>query len=217
VVVSDSKYSEDEILRLSAVAEKRSEHPLASAILARANERFGKELPDPDSFESISGQGVRVSYRGDTLLLGNSRLLESNGVGIDGGTQTTLGELRADGKTAMILAVNDRVDGVIAVADTVKESALEAIRALRKMKIDVVMLTGDNKLTAQAIAHQLGIERYFAEVLPVEKSHVVKQLQSEGRVVAMVGDGINDAPAIAQSDVASPSVQARISRLRLVA
>ena len=202
VAVSDSKYGENEVLRLSAVAEKHSEHPLASAILTKAKERFGEEkLSDPDSFESISGQGVRVSYGGDTLLLGNSRLLESKGVGIDGGTQTTLDELRADGKTAMILAVNNRIAGVVAVADTVKESALEAIRALRKMKIDVVMLTGDNKLTAQAIARQLGIERYFAEVLPVEKFHVVKQLQSEGRVVAMVGDGINDAPAIAQSDV----------------
>lgn len=202
VVVSDSKYGEDEILRLSAVAEKRSEHPLALAILTRAKEKFGEEkLPDPDSFESISGQGVRVSYGGDILLLGNSRLLESNGVGVDGGAQTALDELRADGKTAMILVINNRIAGVIAVADTVKESAQEAIRALRKMKIDVVMLTGDNKLTAEAIAHRLGIERYFAEVLPVEKSRVVKQLQSEGRVVAMVGDGINDAPAIAQSDV----------------
>ncbi len=202
VVVSDSKYDEDEILRLSAVAEKQSEHPLASAIINKAKETFGEEkLPEPDSFESISGQGVRVSYRGDTLLLGNLRLLESNGVSIDGGAQSTLDELRAEGKTAMILAVNNRIAGVIAVADTVKESAQEAIQALRKMKIDVVMLTGDNKLTAEAIARRLGIERYFAEVLPVEKSRVVKQLQSEGRVVAMVGDGINDAPAIAQSDV----------------
>jgi len=202
VVVPGSEYGEDKILRLSAVAEKQSEHPLASAILARAREKLGEErLPDPDSFESISGQGVRVSYRGDTLLLGNLRLLESKGVGIGGGVQTTLDGLHADGKTAMILAVNDRIAGVIAVADTVKDSAQEAVRALKKMKINVVMLTGDNKLTAQAIARRLGIERYFAEVLPVEKSRVVKQLQSEGRVVAMVGDGINDAPAIAQSDV----------------
>ena len=128
-------------------------------------------------------------------------MLESNGIKVDGEVQAMLDRLRADGKTAIILAVNHNVAGVIAVADTIKESALEAVRALQKMKLDVIMLTGDNKLTAEAIAQKLAIKRYFAGVLPVEKSRVVKQLQSEGRVVAMVGDGVNDAPALAQSDV----------------
>jgi Cu+-exporting ATPase len=201
-VVDDSKYDEDQVLRLSAVAEKQSEHPLASAILKMAKEKFGDErLPDPNSFQSISGEGVHISYRGDDVFLGNSKLLESNGVKVDGEVQAMLDRLRTDGKTAIILAVNHNVAGVIAVADTLKESAPEAVRALQKMKLDVMMLTGDNKLTAEAIAQKLAITRYFAGVLPDEKSRVVKQLQSEGRVVAMVGDGVNDAPALAQSDV----------------
>ncbi len=200
-VVDGSKYSEDEVLRLSAVAEKQSEHPLASAILKKA-EKFGDEkIPDPDSFQSISGEGVHISYRGDDVFLGNSKLLESNGVKVDGEVQVMLDRLRTDGKTAIILAVNHNVAGVIAVADTIKESAQEAVRALQKMKLDVIMLTGDNKLTAEAIAQKLAIKRCFAGVLPVEKARVVKQLQSEGRVVAMVGDGVNDAPALVQSDV----------------
>jgi Cu+-exporting ATPase len=198
VVVDNSKYHETQVLLLSAVAEKQSEHPLASAIL----EKFGDEkIPDPDSFQSISGEGVHITYRGDDIFLGNSKLLESHGIRIDGDVQATLDRLRADGKTAIMLAVNQKVAGVIAVADTVKESAREAVRALQKMKLDVIMLTGDNELTAEAVAQKLTIKRYFAGVLPVEKSRVVKQLQSEGRVVAMVGDGVNDAPALAQSDV----------------
>jgi Cu+-exporting ATPase len=202
MVVDDSKYDEDQVLRLSAVAEKQSEHPLASAILKRAKEKLGDEkILDPNSFQSISGEGVHISYRGDDVFLGNSKLLESNGVKVGGEVQAMLDRLRTDGKTTIMLAVNHNLAGVIAVADTIKESAPEAVRALQKMKLEVIMLTGDNKLTAEAIAQKLAIKRYFAGVLPVEKSRVVKQLQSEGRVVAMVGDGVNDAPALAQSDV----------------
>jgi Cu+-exporting ATPase len=198
VVVDNSKYDEDQVLLLAAVAEKQSEHPLASAILQKFAD--GK-IPDPDSFQSISGEGVHITYRGDDILLGNSKLLESHGIRIDGDVQAMLDRLRVDGKTAIMLTVNQKVAGVIAVADTVKESAREAVRALQKMRLDVIMLTGDNELTAEAVAQNLGIKRFFAGVLPVEKSQVVKQLQSEGRIVAMVGDGVNDAPALAQSDV----------------
>lgn len=191
-----------EILRLSAVAEKRSEHPLASGILAKAREELGPgAVPDPEAFDSVAGQGVRASWGGETLLLGNQKLLEAHGVGADVATDSAIQALRSEGKTAVVLAVGGKVAGAIAVADPLKPSAEPAVRALRRMGIDVMMLSGDDRATTEAVARQLGIERCFAEVQPAEKSQVVKQLQSEGRVVAMVGDGINDAPAIAQSDV----------------
>lgn len=203
VVKLSSELSDQEILKIVAIAEKRSEHPLASAILKRFKQIFPREpLPDPDLFDSVSGQGVRISYNGADILFGNSRLMEANGIVLDEQVNAHAEELRGQGKTTMILALNKKATAMVAVADTVKPFAKEAIEALQKMKIEVVMITGDNKHTASAIARQLGIKRYFAEVLPTEKSEIIKKLQNEEtRTVAMVGDGINDAPALAQADV----------------
>ena len=196
-------FSASEILKFAAIAEKQSEHPLASAILKRYEETFLNEpLPDPDSFSSVPGEGVHVTYSGNDFLFGNSRLMEANALRPEEKTRAQLDDLRRQGKTTMLLAVNKKIVGIVAVADTIKPSAKETIEALRKMNIEVVMITGDNKETASAVANQLGIKRYFAEVLPTQKSDMIKQLQDEEeRKVAMVGDGINDAPALAQADV----------------
>jgi Cu+-exporting ATPase len=193
---------DQEILKFAAVAEKRSEHPLASAILRKFTESFSKaDVPEPDSFESIPGQGVHAVCDGSDILFGNSKLFETKSLDL-GSAKSQLEELRREGKTTMVLALNKKVVGIIAVADTIKPYAKETIEALGKMKIEVLMITGDNKETASAIANQLGIKRFFAEVLPTEKSAMIKKLQvEEHRKVAMVGDGINDAPALAQADV----------------
>ncbi len=190
------------LLRMAGVAEKWSAHPLASAILERAERSHGSEfVPDPDSFEAVSGKGVSASWSGDQILLGNVKLLEERSVRVDEWTRSTLDGLQSEGKTAVVVAVNGRVEGLIAVSDRVKESAAGAVEALRKMKISVLMVTGDGRLTAEAVAREVGIETVFAEVLPETKASVVKRLQSEGRTVAVVGDGVNDAPALAQADV----------------
>ncbi|MDG7016324.1 MAG: heavy metal translocating P-type ATPase [Nitrososphaerota archaeon] len=202
-VVALSGYDERGVIEMAAVAEKRSEHPLATAILERAKGELGdRGVPDPDSFESITGQGIRASYAGKELLFGNTKILDSGNVGLTDEVKQRLSDLRRDGKTAMVLAVNGNVAGIVAAADTLKDHAVDAIRQLKQMKLEPVMLTGDNAETAAAIARQAGIERYFAEVLPAGKADVVKRLQrDEHRVVAMVGDGINDAPALAQADI----------------
>ncbi|MGP8069396.1 MAG: heavy metal translocating P-type ATPase [Candidatus Bathyarchaeia archaeon] len=196
-------FSTSEILKFAAIAEKQSEHPLASAILKRYEEIFPNQpLPDPDSFNSVPGEGVHITYSGNDFLFGNSRLMEANALRPEENTRAQLDELRRQGKTTMVLAVNKKTVGIVAVADAIKPSAKETVEALRKMNIEVVMITGDNEETASAVAKQLGIKRYFAEVLPTEKSDMIKKLQNEEkRKVAMVGDGINDAPALAQADV----------------
>ena len=204
--------SSNEILHLAAIAEKGSEHPLGEAILKAARMR-GIEVPDADSFEAVPGHGVRVGYKGDVILLGNRRLMESNGLSI-AGFEDTLRGLEEQGKTAMLLARlastsvppfekggSGGILGIIAVADTIKENSILAVTALKKEKVEVIMLTGDNERTARAIARQLGIENVIANVLPAEKAGVIKDLQAKGQVVAMVGDGINDAPALAQADI----------------
>ncbi len=200
---SSQTASDADLIWLAAIAEKQSEHPLATAILKRAKQEFAKkQVPDPDSFESLTGRGIHAAYSGKDILFGNTRILDEFDLKLNEEAETRLGVIRREGKTSMILIVDKKVLGIIAVADTIKDHALESIRALQKMKLEVIMLTGDNKQTAQAIANQLGIQRYFAEVLPTEKSQVVKKLQNEEhRKVAMVGDGINDAPALAQADV----------------
>jgi Cu+-exporting ATPase len=195
-----SAFSEEEILRYAAIAEKQSEHPLASAIVKKAIDS-GEKLPDPDSFQSSTGKGVEASYSGKQIIFGNPRILEDSKISLDGKAREQLDNLTGQGKTVMVLAINGQAAGIIAVADTIKEHAIETINALKKMKLEIVMLTGDNKQTASAIANQLGIQSYFAEVLPAEKADVIKRLQAENRKVAMVGDGINDAPALAQADV----------------
>jgi len=191
--------SDDEILRLAASAEKGSEHPLGEAIVRAAAERHLR-LEDPTDFEAIPGQGVRARIGDRHVLLGNRTLMASAGIPAHA-AESVLESIEEQGKTAMILAVDGKVAGVIAVADTLKDHSGAAVRALKAMGIEVIMLTGDNRRTAEAIARQLGIDRVIAEVLPAQKVDVIKELQKRGQVVAMVGDGINDAPALAQSDV----------------
>lgn len=195
--------SQSEVLKFAAIAEKRSEHPLASAILERARTEFPNgQVPDPESFDSIPGQGVSITFQGRNILLGNQKLMESFAIKLSDNKLSKFEELAKQGKTTMILAVDQMPEGMIAVADTIKESSKEAVVALQKMGLEVIMLTGDNKRTAAAIAEELGIRRYFAEVLPTAKSEVIKELQTkERKKVAMVGDGVNDAPALAQADV----------------
>jgi P-type Cu+ transporter len=190
---------EDELLRLVASAERGSEHPLGEAIVAGARER-GIELADAESFEAVSGGGIRAIVEGLPVLIGNRRFLAESGVP-DGGLALRADELANAGKTPMFVAVNGEPAGLIAVADTIKDESREAVGRLHRIGIEVAMLTGDDRRTAEAIAGQLGIDRVLAEVKPQDKANEVKRLQAEGRKVGMVGDGINDAPALAQADV----------------
>src|SRR6266852_3999661 len=192
-------YQTDEILRIAASAESGSEHPLGAAIVRAARER-NLPLDGPETFEAIPGRGIRAKVFSRPVLLGNRGLMAMAGVGI-GGADAALQRFEADGKTAMLLAVDGSLAGIIAVADTLKEHAAEAIRALKSMGIEVLMLTGDNRRTAEAIAREAGVDRVISEVLPGQKSEKIKELQGQGNVVAMVGDGINDAPALAAADV----------------
>ena len=198
-VVPVGAISEGEVLRLAGSAEKGSEHPLGEAIVRAATVK-GPALKDPKDFEAIPGQGVRATIGNRHILLGNRTLMANAGIPVDV-AENVLHSIEEGGKTAMILAVDGKVTGVIAVADTLKDHSVEAVRALKTMGIGVVMLTGDNRRTAEAIARELGIDDVIAEVLPAQKVDVIKGLQKQGKVVAMVGDGINDAPALAQSDV----------------
>ncbi len=187
------------LLRFAASAERGSEHPLGEAIVRAAWER-GMELSEPQGFEALTGRGISATVDGQRVLVGSVRLLESQGVVLDG-LEGPLARLEAEGKTAMLVAVNAEASGVIAVADTVKEDSASAIGRLQAMGLGEVMVTGDNRRTAEAIAQQVGIRQIRAEVLPGDKASQVKALQAEGQAVGMVGDGINDAPALAQADV----------------
>ncbi|RJQ36620.1 MAG: copper-translocating P-type ATPase [Dehalococcoidia bacterium] len=198
-VITAGELAENEVLRLAAVAEKNSEHPLGEAIVSGARER-GLELADAAGFNAIPGQGVEVQLDGRTILLGNRKLMADRNVSLD----KLVGEaerLEHEGKTAMFVAVGGKPAGIVAVADTLKETSARAVEELHRMGIQVAMITGDNRRTAEAIARQVGIDRVLAEVLPEDKANEVKKLQAEGLRVAMVGDGINDAPALAQADV----------------
>jgi Cu+-exporting ATPase len=190
---------EEELLRLAAVAEKNSEHPLGEAIVRRARERH-LEVVDPEFFNAIPGYGVEVKHDGKSVLLGNRKLMEKNSIDITQ-LEEKMKALEEDGKTAMLVTVDGEASGLIAVADTLMEYSVEAVRTLQKMGLEVVMITGDNERTAKAIARQVGVNRVLAEVLPEDKASEIKRLQDEGKVVAMVGDGINDAPALAQADI----------------
>ncbi|MDO8579104.1 MAG: heavy metal translocating P-type ATPase [Dehalococcoidales bacterium] len=191
--------SQAEVLHLAAVAEKNSEHPLGEAIIREAKSR-GVTIEDAGSFQAVPGQGVVAHLDGRTILLGNRRLMTESQVAIDGLTAAA-GRFEHDGKTAMFVAVDGRAAGIVAVADTLKVTSALAIDELHRMGIEVAMITGDNRRTAEAIARQVGIDRVLAEVLPEDKAGEVKKLQAEGKIVAMVGDGINDAPALAQANV----------------
>ena len=194
-------FDANELLALITSAERDSEHPLAAAIVAGAQDR-GLDIPRAIGFESITGQGVRARVNGSTVLVGNARLLTDAGIDTSS-LIADLERLAADGKTPMLAAVDGRPAGVVGVADTIKDGSVAAIADLAARGIDVVMMTGDNRTTAAAIARQVGIGRVVAEVMPEHKAREVKRLQAEGRVVGMVGDGINDAPALAQADVGS--------------
>ncbi len=187
------------ILRLAAIAEKNSEHPLGEAIVRGAQER-GLKLIDPESFNSIPGLGVEAKAEDFEILLGNRKLMKARGVDF-ASLMSQAETLEADGKTVMFVAIGSKAAGLIAVADTLKEYSAEAIERLHKLGLEVVMITGDNRRTAEAIAKKVGIDRVLAEVLPQDKAEEVKKLQAQGKKVAMVGDGVNDAPALAQAEV----------------
>jgi Cu+-exporting ATPase len=189
----------DHLLRLAAITEKNSEHPLGEAIVRGAEAR-GLTLADAESFNSIPGHGVEARVEGHGVLLGNRKLMREHDVDFSG-LMSQAERLEGDGKTVMFVTVDRQPAGLIAVADTLKEYSAEAIQRLHKLGLEVVMITGDNRRTAEAIARQVGIDRVLAEVLPQDKAEEVKKLQALGKKVAMVGDGVNDAPALAQADV----------------
>jgi len=191
--------SEDDALRFAASAEAGSEHPLARAMVHAAAER-GLSVGAMTDFEAIAGHGIRARVDGREVLLGNRRLMKREGIEVTS-TEAVMSELEEQGKTAMLVAVDGALTGVIAVADTIKPEAREALAALRHDGVSLVMLTGDNPRTANAIASELGIDRVIAEVLPADKADVIRGMQQEGQVVAMVGDGVNDAPALATADI----------------
>ncbi len=199
IVVGAGQYAENDLLRLAASAEKNSEHPLGEAIVAAATER-DLAASVPESFAAVPGQGVTAQIDGHAVLVGNIRMVEQKGLEL-AEWQAHITRLQSEAKTAMLVAVDGRVAGVIAVADSPKDGSAEAIAELQRLGLEVVMLTGDNRQTAEAIARSVGVDRVIAEVLPGDKAATIKQLQSEGKVVAMVGDGVNDAPALAQADV----------------
>ena len=190
--------SENEVLRLAAVAEKNSEHPLGEAIVNGARNR-GVTVEEATDFQALPGQGVEAYLNGAAILLGNRRLMAERNVAVDS-LVSDAERLEKEGKTAMFVALNGHAAGIVAVADTLKETSAVAIEELHRMGIEVAMITGDNRRTADAIARQVGIDHVLAEVLPEDKANEIKKLQQKGKVVAMVGDGINDAPALAQAD-----------------
>jgi Cu+-exporting ATPase len=198
-IVTINAYSEEEILKYSASAEKASEHPLGEAIIKRAREKK-IELHDPKNFNAIEGHGIEAEVDGKKVLLGNLKLMRKRQIAVRDLEGKAEG-LAGDGKTPMYVSLEGKAAGLIAVADTLKENSLQAVEKLKKLGLEVIMLTGDNKKTAQAIARKAGIDKVLPEVLPEDKVHEIKSLQSGGRRVAMVGDGINDAPALAQADV----------------
>ncbi|PVX24967.1 MAG: copper-translocating P-type ATPase, partial [Candidatus Bathyarchaeum sp.] len=194
-----TKVGEDELLQFAAVAEKNSEHPLGEAIVKRAKEKH-IEVVDPEFFNAIPGYGVEVKYNKKKILLGNRKLMENNNIDI-ALLEEKMRTLEENGKTAMLVSVNNKAAGLIAVADTLMPYSVEAVKTLQGMGLEVIMLTGDNTRTAKAIAKQVGVDRVLAEVLPGDKANEIKRLQDEGKIVAMVGDGINDAPALAQANI----------------
>jgi Cu+-exporting ATPase len=192
-------FADTDVLRLAANLERGSEHPLAAAIVAGAEER-GLSLMTAEDFKSITGQGVAGRIEGHSVALGNKHIMRALGVAIDE-ILATADTQRKDGQTVMFVAIDGRLAGLIGVADPIKATTPEALRMLKDDGIKIVLLTGDNRITAEAVARKLGIDQVEAEVMPDQKAAVVKRLQSEGRIVAMAGDGINDAPALAQAHV----------------
>jgi Cu+-exporting ATPase len=198
---------EKDLLRLAAISESGSEHPLAQAVIKKAKQS-NIDVPNPDSFEAMSGYGIKAAYSNHRIIIGNRNMMNNNGIPITESTNEILAALESEGKTAVLVAINNGLSGIIAISDTIKETAKEAIKALKSKGIDVLMLTGDNERTANAVASKLDIERVIAQVLPNQKEKVISNLKADiekrekgSRFVAMVGDGINDAPALARADL----------------
>nr|MDQ3975581.1 copper-translocating P-type ATPase [Thermoproteota archaeon] len=202
-IIDLSGLGEHEILRLAAIAESGSEHPLGQAVINGAKEK-GIMVTNPESFEAVSGHGLRARYGDHMILIGNRKLMHENSIPVNKDADRSLMAFEMQGKTATLIAIDNKLAGIIAIADTIKENTKQAIDSLKSMGIKVIMLTGDNERTAKAVASKLGIDRVIAQVLPKEKEQAISRLKSEGgkkNAVAMVGDGINDAPALAQADL----------------
>ena len=197
--ISESGNGEKELLRLAAIAEAGSEHPLGQAIVSKAKE--DNMIPNPEISEAISGKGLRAVYQGHVILVGTRMLMIDSKIAIPESVESKLKELESMGKTAVLVTIDSGLSGILALGDTIKESAKKAIEPLKSNGKEVIMLTGDNERTAKHIAARLGIERVIAQVLPQQKEEVISKLKSEGKIVAMVGDGINDAPALATADL----------------
>jgi Cu+-exporting ATPase len=198
-IISFGTRSDDEILKYAAIAEKSSEHPLSEAILKAASQK-SIEILEPDDFEAIPGHGIKAMKDEIEILLGNRKILDKFSINYEH-YEPEIKKLEKDGKTIVILALNKEIEGLIAISDVIKEDAKETITGLRNLNIETIMLTGDNSLTANAVAEKIGIEKVIANVLPDEKAKVIKDLQKDGKIVAMVGDGINDAPSLAQANI----------------
>ncbi len=198
-ILSLGQIERGEILRLAAITEKNSENPLGVAIYEKGKKEFGN-ISDPDRFEAIAGKGVMAEVNKSIIYMGTRKLMVEKEISL-GATEASIAKLEDEGKTAMLMAVNNTLEAIIAVADTLKESSAQAIEELQKMGVEVYMITGDNKRTANAIAKQVGITNVLAEVLPENKADEVEKLKNKGKIVAMVGDGINDAPALATADI----------------
>jgi Cu+-exporting ATPase len=198
-IIPESGIGKRELLRLAAIAESGSEHPLGQAVVRKGKEE--NVIHNPESSEAISGQGLKAIHEGHVILVGTRGLMAENGMTIPEEVESKLKELENMGKTAVLVAIDSKLSGILALADTIKQSARKAIDNLKSKGKELIMLTGDNERTAKSIASQLGINRVIAQVLPQQKEQVISELKSEGKVVAMVGDGINDAPALARADL----------------
>ena len=198
-IVSNDARGIDEILRLAASAERVSEHPLGKAIVRKAEEK-GIGIDEPKEFMAIPGGGIRALVNGIQVFIGNEKLLEQEGIDLSS-LRPQGHRISSEAKTPVLMAADGKVAAIFAVADTLKAGSAEAIKDLQEMNIEVVMVTGDHRRTAEAIARSVGIERVYAEVLPEQKVEIIKMLKREGKITAMVGDGINDAPALAEADV----------------
>ncbi len=189
--------SQDDILRLAALVEQNSEHPLAKSVVERAK---SMKLSPVKSFEALPGLGVKATYLSKIIMVGNEMMMEKNNIDISQ-YRTDVDKLQNEAKTVIFVVMNKKILGLLALADTLKPFSKEAVSELKKLRLEVIMITGDNEKTAKAMADQLGIDKFYAKVLPQDKAKVIKELQSGGKVVGMVGDGINDAPALAQADI----------------
>ena len=198
-IIAFNNFDEKDIHSMAASVEQMSEHPLGEAVVNSAKQQ-GIKIFQPDNFRALPGHGVAARVNGAEIIIGNLKLMQERGIAIES-VKDTLIKLADDGKTPMIVSFDERVAGIIAVADPIKEDSVKAVRDLKKLGLEIVMITGDNKRTAMAVGRKVGIERVFAEVLPEEKANQIAKLQAEGKKVAMVGDGINDAPALAQADI----------------